>query len=301
MILRPSVEDLDPTGGAPSKNFHHRWNYRFKRPVHEALFFSGESEVVRDSDDIVMHHVQDHNKPTRKQYLPLMELAHKEDPGDAQICFWLGREYMWANRPEQACELLQRYLALPTSTWAEERAEAMRYLARMQPDKRMSWLDKARNEAPHRREIWLDLAEEFHHHEDWPNLFWACTNGIDKTHRTGSYLDDQNSWGYRLFDLGAIACWHLNVMDRAVDWGNRAVEFDPGKRAVAHEPRFLRPPARRDSRRRLTPWFNPARSAGSCPSPIRPWSRHRASARRSRAGAAGTDRWWPKCRRRNRR
>ncbi|MGB6399199.1 MAG: hypothetical protein WBF73_26510, partial [Bradyrhizobium sp.] len=228
MILRASVEDLDPTGGAPSKSFHHRWNYRFKRPVHEALFFSGESEVARNCDGVVMYHVQDHSKPTRRQYLPLMELAHKEDPKDAQICFWLGREYMWADRPEQACELLQRYLALPTSIWGDERAEAMRYLARMLPEKRLSWLEKARNEAPHRREIWLDLAEEFHHYEDWPNLFWACTNGIDKTWRTGSYLDDENCWSYRLFDLGAIACWHLNVMDRAVDWGRQALEFEPG-------------------------------------------------------------------------
>ena len=162
MILRPSVEDLDPTGGAPSKSFHHRWNYRFKRPVHEALFFSGESEVVRDSNDIVMYHVQDHNKPTRKQYLPLMEVAHKEDPSDAQICFWLGREYMWANRPEQACELLQRYLALPTSNWADERAEAMRYLARMQPEKRMSWLEKARNEAPQAWAFDADARDAFY-------------------------------------------------------------------------------------------------------------------------------------------
>ena len=66
----------------------------------------------------------------------------------------------------------------------------MRYLARMQPEEKMAWLDKARMEAPHRREIWLDLAEEFHAKADWLNLFWACTNGIEKTHRTGSYLDD---------------------------------------------------------------------------------------------------------------
>jgi hypothetical protein len=44
MILRPSVENLDPTG-VPVQSFHHRWNYRFKRPVHEALFFSGERSV----------------------------------------------------------------------------------------------------------------------------------------------------------------------------------------------------------------------------------------------------------------
>ena len=109
-----------------------------------------------------MCEVQDLTKPTRQQYLPLMELAHKEDPDDAQICFWLGRDYMWAKQHERAIELLQRYLALPSSTWREERSEAMRYLARMQPDEKMAWLDKARMEAPHRREIWLDLAEEFH-------------------------------------------------------------------------------------------------------------------------------------------
>jgi hypothetical protein len=157
-----------------------------------------------------------------------MELAHQDDPGDSQICFWLGRDYMWANQHERGIEALRRYLALPSSTWRDERSEAMRCLARMQPDKRMSWLDQARLEAPHRREIWLDLAEEFHTNADWPNLFWACTQGIEKTHRTGSYLDDVECWGFRLFDLGAIACWHLNVMDRAVEWGRKALELDPG-------------------------------------------------------------------------
>ena len=91
----------------------------------------------------------------------------------------------------------------------------------------MAWLDKARSEAPHRREIWLDLAEEFHGQADWLNLLWACTSGIEKTHRTGSYLDDNRCWGFRLFDLAAIAAWHLNVMDRAVDWGKKALDLDP--------------------------------------------------------------------------
>lgn len=228
MILRPNTDNLDGVGGSPSKSFHHRWGYRFKRPVHEALVFTGEQEKAHNCFDLVMYHVQDHSKTTRRQYLPLMELAHKEDPKDSQICFWLGREYMWASRPEEAAELLQRYLALPDSNWTEERAEAMRYLARLQPDQKMAWLDRARLEAPHRRETWLDLAEELHHQGDWPGLFWACLNGIEKTRQTGSYLDDGQAWGFRLFDLGAIACWHLNVMDRAVAWGEKAIELDPG-------------------------------------------------------------------------
>ena len=68
--------------------------------------------------------------------------------------------------------MLQRYLVLPSNTWTEERSEAMRYLARVQQDKKMTWLDKARMEAPHRREIWLDLAEEFHGQADWLKV-WA--------------------------------------------------------------------------------------------------------------------------------
>nr|WP_198030300.1 FkbM family methyltransferase [Mesorhizobium sp. LNHC220B00] len=225
-VYKASVDDPTPLRSWPAKNFHHRWGYRFKRPVHEALVFTGEREVTANSSDLVMFEVQDLAKPTRSSYLPLMEVAHKEDADDAQICFWLGRDLMWANQHERAIPLLERYLVLPTSKWAEERSEAMRYIARMLPEQRLSWLDKARMEAPHRREIWLDLAEEYHGKGDWLNLFWACTNGIEKTHRTGSYLDDANCWGFRLFDLGAIASWHLNAIDRAVEWGQNALDLD---------------------------------------------------------------------------
>ncbi|CDX22750.1 Glycosyl transferase family 2 [Mesorhizobium sp. ORS 3324] len=231
-IYRSSVDDPTPLRGWPTKNFHHRWGYRFRRPVHEALVFTGEREVTSSCAEIKMFEVQDHSKPTRSSYLPLMEIAHQEDPDDAQICFWLGRDLMWANQQDRAIHLLKQYLALPTSNWGEERSEAMRYLARMLPDEKLSWLDKARIEAPHRREIWLDLAEEFHGKADWLNLFWACTNGIDKTYRTGSYLDDANSWGPRLHDLGAIASWHLEAMNRAVEWGQKALELDPGNQRL---------------------------------------------------------------------
>ena len=239
VVYRARVDDPAPLRWWSAKNFHHRWGYRFRRPVHEELAFTGSEEVIGSCDEIVMNEVQDLAKPTRNQYLPLMELAHNEDPDDAQICFWLGRDYMWKNRREQGIELLQRYLSLPTSNWYEERSEAMRYLARLQPDQRMLWLDKARVEAPHRREIWLDLAEELHGQADWPNLFWACTNGIEKTHRTGTYLDDNHSWGYRLFDLGAIAAWHLNAMDRAVEWGQRALELDASNQRLKNNLDFF--------------------------------------------------------------
>jgi glycosyltransferase involved in cell wall biosynthesis len=238
LALRSSLDG--PIANAwQAKKFHRRWGYRFKRPVHEALFYVAGEEVTLSVDDIVIHHVQDRGKATRAQYLPLLELAYKEDPHDSQISFWLGRDLMWANQRERGSEVMQHYLALPSSTWREERSEAMRYLSQMQPNKKLFWLDKARIEAPHRRENWLDLAEEFHDQSDWLNLFWACSNGIEKTHRTDSYLDDPHCWGFRLFDLGAIASWHLNIMDRAVEWGCKALELDPANHRLQNNLAFF--------------------------------------------------------------
>jgi glycosyltransferase involved in cell wall biosynthesis len=226
--LKHSVEAATELSSFSVKNFHQRWGYRFKRPVHEALSFSGDREVTRDCSDIVIYHVQDHGKSTRKQYLPMMELAHREDPNDAQICFWLGREYMWAAQNDAAIAMFESYLALPSSNWPDERSEAMRYLARLnRAEKRMLWLDRARVEAPHRREIWLDLAEELHGQGDWANLFWACLSGIEKTRPTGTYLDDRDCWGFRLYDLGAAAAGRLDVMDRARGWAEKAFDLGP--------------------------------------------------------------------------
>jgi FkbM family methyltransferase len=261
VIFRASADDPMPLRNWSAKNFHHRWGYRFKRAVHEALAFTGPKEVVGSCDDIVIYEVQDHTKTTRSQYLPLMELAHTEDPGDGQICFWLGRDHMWAGRNERAIELLQHYLSLPTSTWADERSEALRYLARLQPDNKMSFLDKARLEAPHRREIWLDLAEEFHANSDWLNLFWACTNGMEKTRRTGSYLDDLHCWGFRLFDLGAIAAWHVNAMNLAVEWGSKALELDADNERLKNNLDFFK--RRRDELNADTPPTLPSRERRS--------------------------------------
>jgi glycosyltransferase involved in cell wall biosynthesis len=238
-VYRSSVDDPTPLRSWSTKNFHGRWDYAFRRPVHEALVYSGQREVLASCDDIVMYEAQDLTKTTRQQYLPLMELAHRENPNDEQICFWLAREYMWANRHQEGAALLEQYLSLPSSTWNEERSEAMRYLARMQPDRKLHWLDRARMEAPHRREIWLDLAEEFHAAEDWLNLFWACSNGVGKTRRTGSYLDDGHCWGFRLFDLGAIAAWRLNAMDQAAIWGRQALDLDPSNERLKNNLDFF--------------------------------------------------------------
>lgn len=211
---------------------HARHGYRWTRIVHEDLKRTMESEKIVDIDAVLIGQNQDLTKD-RGSYLPLLGRAHAEDPHDSQICFWLGRELMYANHKESCAEKLKAYLDLPSSRWPEERSEAMRLLARVEPHKTRDWLQNSIMEAPHRRELWLDLAEFFHAEQNWPDLFWACSNGIAKTRRTGTYLDDPGVWGHRLYDLGALACSRLGLVRQANEWRRKALEFAPGDDRLA--------------------------------------------------------------------
>ena len=203
---------------------HARCGYRWKRIVHEDLQATDANEKHIAIDATLIGQMQDPTKD-RSKYLPMLQRAHEEDPNDSQICFWFARDLMYAGLNERSAEKYKAYLDLPTSTWPDERSEAMRFLARVEPHSKREWLQKSIAEAPHRRELWLDLAEFFHAERNWLDLFWACTNGIERTRRTGSYLDDPAAWGYRLYDLAALACSHLGLIDQAIKWGGMALDL----------------------------------------------------------------------------
>ncbi|MBV8578790.1 MAG: glycosyltransferase family 2 protein [Acetobacteraceae bacterium] len=219
-------ENNSPNHSYRKSKIHARYGYRWKRVVHEDLDRTAPDEIVSQTDALLIGQIQDATK-NRSQYLPLLAQAHAEDPQDSQVCFWFARDLMYAGRSDQSAQKYLEYLSLPRSNWPDERSQAIRFLARVQPGRKREWLLKAMVEAPHRREIWMDLAEFHHAERDWPNLFWACVNGIEKTRRTGSYLDDVVAWGYRLYDLGAVACSHLGLIGRAIEWGTQALAFMP--------------------------------------------------------------------------
>ena len=110
----------------------------------------------------------------------------------------------------------------------------MRCLARLQPKRNLEWLRKSVTEAPYRREPWLELAEHYDSKSDWINLFWACANGLEKTRRIGSRLDNPGAWGFRLHDLMAVACSHLGLIPRAIKHGTIALTFLPTDKRLAN-------------------------------------------------------------------
>jgi len=62
------------------------------------------------------------------------------------------------------------------------------------------------------------------------------------------YLDDPAAWGYRIYDLAALACWHLGLSDRATTWGRMALDLCPNDERLANNLAYYRPPGKEHRR-----------------------------------------------------
>jgi len=214
--------------GFYSDKIHARHGYEWRRPVHETIYpIERTREIISSDLNIVMNQIQDRTKTTRNNYLPLLKMAYDEDATDSQIAFWLGREFVANGDNELAIPVFEHYLALPNSSWAAERSEALIHLSKLQRSKAWEHLILAAATAPTRREVWLEIANYCYARQDWINLIWACLNGLEKSQNQRSYLDRKESWGPQLADLGSIAAFHLGWNAKAVDLVKEAISLSP--------------------------------------------------------------------------
>lgn len=215
----------------PMEKIHRRDGYRWVRPIHEILSYTGtEEEKTVFVPGLVLNHHPDLKKP-RGQYLPLLELAVSENPQDDRAVFWLGREYFYHGMYDKSIKNLQTHLALPSATWDEERAASMRFLARCWAAKgrlgeARKWLFRALAECQHTREPYLALATLGYREENWPLVYAMAKKGLAIEHRGGSYLVEPACWGAALYDYGAIAAYHLALYEEARTLAKRAIELE---------------------------------------------------------------------------
>lgn len=217
----------------PMEKIHRRKGFRWIHPVHEVLEYSGEDpDNTVWVDGIILDHFPDTSKP-RAQYLPLLELSAKENPDDDRVAFWLGREYMYYQMYDQCIDTLSQYLRMPSALWNEERCAAMRFIASCFQAKgdllnAKLWLFKAIAECPNVREPYLQMARLGYHTGDWPLVFYMAHQALHVTVKSGSYLFEPETWGYALYDLGAIACYRLGMYRQSAEYAEQACLMEPG-------------------------------------------------------------------------
>lgn len=202
---------------------HSRHGYRWKHPVHEVMI-PDRTTQVEHWIDLEIHHHPDNTKP-RSQYLPLLAQSVVEDPWDDRNAFYYARELYFYNNHEEAQKEFERHLSLPRATWKPERAASMRYLAKITKD--IQWLFKAIDEAPDRREPRVELAHHYYEAQQWDKCYYYATTALEIKEKPLEYLCEDFAWGYAPYDYAALASYNLGYKEKAIEYGEKAVELSP--------------------------------------------------------------------------
>ena len=217
---------------------------RWAHPVHEILEYGDDGKRMVRVPGMRLEHHADPRK-SRGQYLQLLELSVDEDPADDRNMHYLGREYMFRGRWDDAINTLTRHLSLPRATWRAERASSMRFIAKCYGEKgdvarQEIWLRRAMLEEPGQREAALDLAELMHAQKDWPALVRACEACIAIKERRLSYLTKAEAWGSRPWDLYSIGLWYSGNCKAAIEANRKAMEIAPNDQRLKDNDAVMR-------------------------------------------------------------
>lgn len=233
--LRYNYNWLLDDNNKPKVNFyiekiHCRSGYNWTHPVHEVLKYDGVEKTIT-TDEITVNHYPDNTK-SRSSYLPLLELSVKETPDDDRNMHYLGREYMYYGKWNEAIDTLIKHLKLPTALWKDERCASMRFIARSYKnleryDESKLWLDKAMMEAPYLRDSYIERALLSYELKEWFDVEKYCLRALDIKEHRKSYINETFSWDSTVYDLLSLACYYQGRYHEAQKWINQALEINP--------------------------------------------------------------------------
>lgn len=217
----------DPGLEFEALRIHKRQGYRWKYPVHESVGSYGIEEK-KQSTNIKIYHLPD-NLKSRSQYLTLLALAVQEDPQSDRNSHYYARELYYRLSYEEAAKEFRRHLGLPSSVWKAERCESMRYLAKCEPHNAEFWLRQAIEECPERREPFVDLAQLYYEKQDWEQTKHFADQALLIKRKYLEYFCEADAWGWKPYDLAALANYYLGFYNEALEHGKMALglKYDP--------------------------------------------------------------------------
>lgn len=128
-----------------------------------------------------------------------MELSVKENPEDDRNMHYLGREYMYYGRYEEAVSVLKKHLSLKNATWKDERCASMRYtvfcLSKLnRRNEAFLWLLKSCAQADYLREPWLATAEHLYEEKKRHAVITFAEKALEITNQPLSYITDTSRY-----------------------------------------------------------------------------------------------------------
>lgn len=224
-------EDDTPLVYFYSDKIHARKGYIWKHPVHEILTYQGNKiENFKIADGVLLKHYPDVKK-SRSSYLPLLELSIKEDPEDDRNMHYLGREYMFYEKWNQAIDTLLRHLSLKSATWKDERCASMRFISRCylslnRPIEAEMWLTKAIEEAPYLREPYIEKAFLLYRQQRYQEVIKNCELALTNNPKQRNYIQESFCFDSTIDDLLSICYYQLGNLDQALLHAKQALEYN---------------------------------------------------------------------------
>lgn len=216
-----------------SDKIHTRKGYKWTHPVHEVLSYDGVERRVID-ESIVLNHYPDKNK-SRGSYLPLLELSVKEDPLDDRNMHYLGREYMYYKRWNEAIDTLICHLNLKSATWKDERCASMRFIGRCYKNLNRSleaemWYKKAIEEAPHLKEAYTELALFCYEKNDYLKAIPLLEKALNIKKSYKSYITEWFSTDFNIYDVLSICYFYLGDYQKSLNYIDEALKINKDER-----------------------------------------------------------------------
>ncbi len=181
---------------------HARKGYKWYYPVHEALMcedsgYDAENAYI-NVENMTLYHYPDKTK-SRAQYLPLLELSARENPTDPRALHYLGREYMYLSRWQDAIDTLKKHVRLPGYVWPEEKCASFRYMARCffhlgHKDRAEEMYLEAAALCPHLRESYFELANLYYIRKQFALAAYFAACGLKIKTRPDAYMSESDAW-----------------------------------------------------------------------------------------------------------
>ena len=253
---RGHLESMDQTITRPRYNYTWSWNddgtpglqyngdkivrrngYKWVNAVHEVM--TPVDGLVEKQGFIglqIEHHAD--NTKSRGSYLPLLALDVEENPNNDRNRYYYARELFFRGQYPEAINQFKHHLSMPEARWDAERAWSMRYLAKMIPTERESWLLKACAEYPAGREPWFDLAQYYYSKQDFAGCLFAAVKTLNIKDSQGLYLNESDAWGWKPHDVAALGAYNVGSYETALIQGHIALRLNPNDTRLQDNIRF---------------------------------------------------------------
>ena len=102
----------------------------------------------------------------------------------------------------------------------------MRFIGKSLPAEAEIWFRKAIDQAPGRREPYVDLAKVYYDRQDWEKCLQASQDAINIKEKPLEYLCEAEAWGSAPHDYASIASYWLGRYEEALEHAKNAVAIE---------------------------------------------------------------------------